>query len=70
MKRMIPGVISLLLMALALTGCKKGIDIGFVTDMGTVNDGSFNQGSYEGVERFTKDTDKTCKVYEPDGATT
>ena len=70
MRRLIPGVISLLLMTLALTGCKRGTDIAFVTDMGTVNDGSFNQGSYEGVERYTEDTDKTCKVYEPDGATT
>ena len=63
-------VISIGLMALTLAGCGKGIDIGFVTDMGTVSDGSFNQGTYEGVMRYAGEHDKTCKVYEPDEAST
>ena len=69
MKSKLVNVISIGLMALTLTGCGKGIDIGFVTDMGTVSDGSFNQGAYEGVTRYTEEFDKTCKVYEPDEAT-
>ena len=69
MKKGIINVISLVLMTFALTGCGKGIDIAFITDMGTVYDDSFNQGTYEGVVRFTEDTGKTCKIYEPDGVT-
>ena len=69
MKMRLLNVISLVLMTFALTGCGKGIDIAFITDMGTVYDGSFNQGTYEGVLKFTEETGKTSKVYEPDGAT-
>lgn len=70
MNKKVINVIVVLIMAFTLTGCGKGIDIAFVTDMGTVNDGSFNQGAYEGVVRFAESTGKTTKVYEPDGATT
>ncbi|MCR5234173.1 MAG: BMP family ABC transporter substrate-binding protein [Lachnospiraceae bacterium] len=52
-----------------LAGC-GGVDIGFITDMGTVQDGAFNQGSYEGVERYTQSHDKKCKLYEPESAST
>ncbi|MCR4806726.1 MAG: BMP family ABC transporter substrate-binding protein [Lachnospiraceae bacterium] len=69
MKNRLINVISLALMTFTLTGCGKGIDIGFITDMGTVYDGSFNQGTYEGVQRFADEKGKTCKVYEPDGVT-
>ncbi len=70
MTKRISYVLSVLLTAFALAGCGKGIDIAFVTDMGTINDGAFNQGAYEGVVSFTDSTGKTSKVYEPDGATT
>ena len=70
MKKKIMCVICSLLMALGITGCGDGIDIAFITDMGTVNDGSFNQGAYEGISQFSEATGKTAKVYEPDGATT
>ncbi|MCR5357266.1 MAG: BMP family ABC transporter substrate-binding protein [Lachnospiraceae bacterium] len=70
MNRKFLNAICVLLMAFTLTGCGKGVDIAFITDMGTVNDGSFNQGAYEGVLRFTEESGKISKVYEPDGATT
>ena len=54
----------------SLTGCGKGIDVAFITDMGTVQDGSFNQGAYEGITRYLEGKDKTSKIYEPDGAST
>ena len=69
MKMRLLNVISLLLMTFALTGCGKGIDIAFITDMGTVYDGSFNQGAYEGVLKYAEETEKISKVYEPDGVT-
>lgn len=63
---------------LVLTGCggsKDGDDsakeetcpvkVGFVTDMGGIDDRSFNQGSWEGVEKFAKDNklDKKCYTF-------
>ena len=60
----------IILSAFVFCGCGKGIDIAFITDMGTVQDGSFNQGAYEGVTRYTELKNKTCKIYEPDGAST
>lgn len=45
------------------TECK--IKVGFVTDTGGIDDKSFNQGSWEGIERFAKDNgiDKSCIKY-------
>ena len=70
MNKKLLNVIGALFVTFALAGCGKGIDIAFVTDMGTVSDGSFNQGAYEGVARFTEETGKVSKVYEPDEAST
>jgi len=41
------------------------VRIGFVTDMGGIDDRSFNQGSWEGVEKFAKDNnlDKSCYTF-------
>lgn len=70
-KRMKKFGILAVIMAVLLTGCgggsgdkkeasKDGLDackisVGFVTDMGGIDDRSFNQGSYEGIQRFAKD---------------
>lgn len=64
---------------LVLTGCGGSSDdgddsakeetcpikIGFVTDMGGIDDRSFNQGSWEGVEKFAEDNklDKNCYTF-------
>ncbi|MDF9825662.1 basic membrane protein A [Breznakia sp. PF5-3] len=41
------------------------VKVGFVTDMGGIDDRSFNQGSWEGVQQFAKDNklDKSCYTY-------
>lgn len=39
--------------------------IAFVTDLGQLLDKSFNQGTWEGVKRFAKETEKTYKYYQP-----
>ena len=63
-------ILTMILWSLSLSGCGKNTDIAFITDMGTVQDGSFNQGAYEGVTRYLEGKDKTCRIYEPDGAST
>lgn len=46
-----------------LSDCK--VSVGFVTDMGGIDDRSFNQGSWEGVVKFAEDNDlpKACYTY-------
>lgn len=52
-------------------GCKKETyEIAFVTDIGQLKDKSFNQGTWEGVEKFAKDNNKTYKYYQPAGDAT
>jgi basic membrane protein A len=40
-------------------------EIAFITDVGQLMDGSFNQGTWEGVEQFAKANGKTYKYYQP-----
>ena len=39
--------------------------IAFVTDVGTLMDKSFNQGTWEGVKRYAKENGKAYKYYQP-----
>ena len=40
-------------------------ELAFITDVGQLMDGSFNQGTWEGVENYAKANGKTCKYYQP-----
>ncbi|MGO5051751.1 BMP family lipoprotein [Lachnospiraceae bacterium LCP25S3_G4] len=44
---------------------KSGYELALITDVGTIDDKSFNQGSWEGLEKYAKDNDITCKYYKP-----
>lgn len=44
---------------------KDGYELALITDVGTIDDKSFNQGSWEGLERYAKDNDITYKYYKP-----
>lgn len=68
-------ILSLLVMAmlvLTMVGCntKSGYELALVTDIGTIDDKSFNQGSWEGVEAYAKEHDVTYKYYQPAEKTT
>ena len=43
----------------------KTNELALITDVGTIDDKSFNQGSWEGLQKYAKDHDKTCKYYKP-----
>lgn len=65
-------VIALLATTL-LAGCggpasAKNFEIALITDKGNIDDKSFNQGSWEGVEKFAKDNKITNKYYKPEEA--
>ncbi|MDD2496252.1 MAG: BMP family ABC transporter substrate-binding protein [Tissierellia bacterium] len=43
----------------------EGIELALITDVGTIDDKSFNQGAWEGVEAYAKEFGKTYKYYKP-----
>lgn len=42
-----------------------GVEIGFVTDVGQLYDGSFNEGTYEGMKAYAEANGKTYAYYQP-----
>ncbi len=42
-------------------------ELALITDVGTIDDKSFNQGAWEGVEAYAKDNGLTYKYYQPTG---
>lgn len=73
LKRVLTTILTLSLFVI-LIGCDKeeevvqdntSAEIVLVTDYGTVNDGSFNQGCWEGVTRYCTENNKSYHYYQP-----
>lgn len=47
-----------------------GAELALVTDVGTIDDKSFNQGSWEGLEKYAKEKGIACQYYKPTEQTT
>lgn len=48
------------------TGDKSNsYELALITDMGSIDDKSFNQGAWEGLEKYAKENNKTYKYYKP-----
>ena len=43
----------------------SGYELALITDVGTIDDKSFNQGSWEGLEKYAKEHNITHKYYKP-----
>ena len=43
----------------------EGYELALITDVGTIDDKSFNQGSWEGLEAYAKENNITHKYYKP-----
>ena len=58
---------TLLICGLVLTGCapQEKYEIALVTDVGNIDDQSFNQGSWEGVKQYAEDNNVTYAYYRP-----
>ncbi|MFI3128579.1 MAG: BMP family ABC transporter substrate-binding protein [Bacillota bacterium] len=70
MKKILSLVLVLALCLSLFAGCgsdssSDGYELAFVTDVGTIDDQSFNQSTYEGMLAWALDNDKTYKDYEP-----
>ncbi len=82
MRRIMSFMLGLTLTAALFSGCGKkntsddsnktaqGYELALVTDVGTINDKSFNQGAWEGLTAYADEHDKTYKYYQPTEATT
>ncbi len=73
MKKLGLSLLSLLVMFMVVTmaSCQKDTyEIALITDVGTIDDKSFNQGAWEGVEKYAKENDISHEYYQPAAKTT
>ncbi len=52
------------------TESTTGYELALVTDLGTIDDKSFNQGAWEGLKKYADENGKTYKYYQPQEGTT
>lgn len=77
MKKVV-SLVLLLTLVLSLIGCgtresgqgNKGKELALITDIGTIDDKSFNQGSWEGVKQYAEENKVTYEYYKPTEKTT
>lgn len=48
----------------------EGYELALITDVGTIDDRSFNQGAWEGLKKYAEETKKTYRYYQPKEKTT
>lgn len=48
-----------------MTSTDGKYEVAFITDVGSLKDKSFNQGTYDGVKLYANETGKTYKYYQP-----
>lgn len=81
MRKIMSFMLGLTLTAALFSGCGKkntsedsnkteGYELALVTDVGTINDKSFNQGAWEGLTAYAEEHNKTYKYYQPAEGTT
>ena len=71
MKKLL-SIIAVMVLALVLSACgtkTKEWRIVMITDVGTITDKSFNQGTYEGVEKFAKEFKIPYSYFRPNAGT-
>lgn len=73
MMKKIMAIVLVLVLVLGLAACGGGAkteepatyEIAMITDVGTIDDKSFNQGTWEGVVAYAKENNITHKYYKP-----
>jgi len=62
-------IFALIFSLAALAGCNasksSGYEIALITDLGTIDDKSFNQGSWEGLKQYAEEKKITYQYYKP-----
>lgn len=75
MKKLLILVLAVVMVLSVFAGCKQeaateGYEIAMITDIGDIDDKSFNQGTWEGIDQYAKDNKITHKYYKPTEKTT
>ncbi len=74
LKKSITMLLVVLLIAMSFVGCKSSetsdVQVGMVTDSGTIDDKSFNQGTWEGIKAAEKEHGVKTTYLKPSGETT
>ncbi|WP_157149923.1 BMP family protein [Brachyspira sp. SAP_772] len=63
MKKLLCLLISALILSCGSGG--KGYELALITDVGTIDDRSFNQGSWEGLKKYAEENKISHKYYQP-----
>lgn len=66
MKKLL-SIFMVLIAALVLASCGRTYEIAMVTDTGDIDDGSFNQGTWEGIKQYADEHNKSYQYYKPGG---
>ena len=73
MKNFLKLIVMILTVSIVSLSCgdtKKGYELALITDVGTIDDRSFNQGSWEGLKKYADEKNITHKYYQPTEKTT
>ena len=65
MRKFLAILLMLALLVPALALAEGTYEIAMVTDIGTIDDKSFNQGTWEGIVKFAEANGKTFNYYQP-----
>ncbi len=66
MKKVIATLLALVLtLCLGVSALAETYDIALITDIGTIDDKSFNQGAWEGIKEYADANGKTYNYYQP-----
>ena len=76
-KKLVSLALVVMMLGVLITGCSKpasvpagdALKVGMVTDAGTIDDKSFNQGTWEGVQKAGSDLKLDTKYLKPSGTT-
>ena len=68
--KLIVMILTVLMLSLSCGDTKKGYELALITDVGTIDDRSFNQGSWEGLKKYADEKNITHKYYQPTEKTT
>ena len=71
MKKLVSVILALvLLMSAGAAFAEASYEIALITDIGTIDDKSFNQGTWEGIMAYADANGKTYNYYQPSGQST
>ncbi len=70
MKKLFALLLAMLMVLTCASAFAAEYEIGMITDLGTIDDKSFNQGTWEGIKAYADANGKTYNYYQPSGQST